>query len=676
MAAARAPKQWCLSKIETVNSYENWRQNIIYTLSLDANFAPFVTDGATWQKKCVANPHRGFTDDADGVPAAQRRTAVQKATMLDLMLGQIANYCPIISRNIIVKNSTSLGTVWQAIRSHFGFQATGAHFIDFADMKLEIDERPEDLYQRIIAFTDDSLLRTDGNITHHGVAPDNDEEITATLENMLVLTWLRLIHVDLPHLVKQRYGTELRTRTLASIKPEISQALESLLDEVRTAADVKVLRSASTSFPRSQRTTRFSTNQSKFQHNRAPPKDVRPTPKCPLCHQAGRSDEHFLSKCKFLPEHDKKFMARARQVICDDVSDYDLTEDNLDMHSIISSVHTKSQDMSANITQEASCNRRVQVRQSPTMEYFSNHNAVRITLDSGAEINMIKASIAKYIGATITKSSQIAYQADGRSTLDVTGETRLTLTRDDKSFVFEGLVVGELDVDILGGVPFLSLNDITLRPAKHQIILSDNTAYTYGDKSARNTSGPHAVRRAQSHLVRAPPGLTTIWPGEYVEVKLPPDFNQEDTLSLEPRMDSHIARTSNSTQLWPAPDIIGNVGGKVRIPNMSQEPKVLRKGEHFCQVSCVFVPPTVNVSTQSKNVTPQKTPDTYHSATVQIDPDGVLSPSLQAKFRSVLVEYDTVFDKKLNGYNGQCGPYQAVVNMGPVQPPQRKGRIP
>jgi len=52
-----------------------------------------------------------------------------------------------------------------------------------------------------------------------------------TLENIIVLTCLRLIHVDFPHLVKQRYGTELRTRTLASIKPEISQALESLLDE-------------------------------------------------------------------------------------------------------------------------------------------------------------------------------------------------------------------------------------------------------------------------------------------------------------------------------------------------------------------------------------------------------------------------------------------------------------
>ena len=69
---------------------------------------------------------------------------------------------------------------------------------------------------------------------------------------------------------------------------------------------------------------------------------------------------------------------------------------------------------------------------------------------------------------------------DGRSTLDVMGETRLTLTRDDKSF--EGLVVGELHGNILGGVPFLGLNDITLCPAKYQMILFDNTVYTFGNK--------------------------------------------------------------------------------------------------------------------------------------------------------------------------------------------------
>ena len=71
-----------------------------------------------------------------------------------------------------------------------------------------------------------------------------DEEVSPSLENMIVLTWLRLINTALPKLVKQRYGTELRTITLSSIKPEISQALDSLLDEITSAEDAKVMRTA------------------------------------------------------------------------------------------------------------------------------------------------------------------------------------------------------------------------------------------------------------------------------------------------------------------------------------------------------------------------------------------------------------------------------------------------
>ena len=112
MAATRAPKQWCLSKIENVNSFENWKQNLIYTLSLDPNFAQFLIDGVQWGKKTRNSPLRGFRDDAADMPEERRRTAQQKVNMLELMLGQIANYCPVISRNTIVKNSTSIENIY------------------------------------------------------------------------------------------------------------------------------------------------------------------------------------------------------------------------------------------------------------------------------------------------------------------------------------------------------------------------------------------------------------------------------------------------------------------------------------------------------------------------------------------------------------------------------------
>lgn len=95
---------------------------------------------------------------------------------------------------------------------------------------MEPEERPEDLYQRIVSFVVDSLLKHRGGITHNGVPVEEDGELTATLEHFIVLTWFRLLHPDIPRLVKQRHGTELWSRILTSIKSEIFQALHSLLE--------------------------------------------------------------------------------------------------------------------------------------------------------------------------------------------------------------------------------------------------------------------------------------------------------------------------------------------------------------------------------------------------------------------------------------------------------------
>ena len=64
------------------------------------------------------------------------------------------------------------------------FQSTGAHFIDFIDIKLQPDERPEDLYQRLMVFIEDNLLlRGRGSITHHGenLQEDDDDELSPSL---------------------------------------------------------------------------------------------------------------------------------------------------------------------------------------------------------------------------------------------------------------------------------------------------------------------------------------------------------------------------------------------------------------------------------------------------------------------------------------------------------------
>ena len=128
-----------------------------------------------------------------------------------------------------------------------------------------------------------------------------DENLTPSLENTIVVLWLQLIHPGLPLLVKQKYGSELRNKTLASLKPEISQALRSLLDELRSIEDTKSLCIASSSprrsFPGSSQTRR------------------RPPLSCILCKTAGRPHtSHDLMHCRFLPDRGKPSWSRTRLV--------------------------------------------------------------------------------------------------------------------------------------------------------------------------------------------------------------------------------------------------------------------------------------------------------------------------------------------------------------------------
>ena len=667
-SAPRAPKQWCLTKHESITSFENWRQNLIYTLTLDANFAPFLAEGCTWEKKTKANPLRGLIDDPPGTtPPDSRRSALQKVTMLELMLGQIANFCPIISRSSIVRSSTSLNDIWCKIRLHFGFQSTGAHFLDFVDLKLEPDERPEDLYQRIMAFVEDSLLTTTCGISHHGEAPREDEELSPTLENFVVLRWLQLIHVDLPRLVKQRYGTELRSRTLASLKPEISQALSSLLEEISSVECSRAMR-ASASLPRAVRTSRPTTPLAS--RGRPLRSSTRPNRSCPLCREAHRADNHFLSECLYLPEQDRRYIAKARQV----ANIFESDEECDDLASVDKLNVTDQGPVKEDVPLPSSSTLRVQVRQSPYFDVFCGHHVVRVTVDSGATGNMIRASTVRALSGVIEPSSQSAHQADGSSPLDVIGETLLSFTREGKTLIFEGLVVDNLDVEILAGTPFMEKNDVSVRPAKRQVQVGEDLVIQYGSRISGDTKS-HVVRRA--HVLRAPRTPTVLWPGEFVEVALPDEIASCETLALEPRVTErntmHMA-----DPLWPQPSLVSSVAGRVRIPNLTREPQVIRRHEHFCQARPVFVPSDANqgLVPRSDRIRSVTDKSSLFSDKVSLDPDNILPVGTRRAFKDLHTEFDEVFNPVFPGYNGAVGPFEAVVNMGPVQPPQRKGRLP
>ena len=55
-------------------------------------------------------------------------------------------------------------------------------------------------------------------------------------------------------------------------------------------------------------------------------------------------------------------------------------------------------------------------------------------------------------------------------------------------------------------------------------------------------------------------------------------------------MDAPNAQSAKISSIWPPPCVVSSVAGRIRIPNLTDQPQTLKRNEHFCQVSPVFAP--------------------------------------------------------------------------------------
>ena len=79
--------------------------------------------------------------------------------------------------------------------------------------------------------------------------------------------------------------------------------------------------------------------------------------------------------------------------------------------------------------------RQLQNNQLQSINMHYQPHTIKHTLNSGAEKNRLQKELTgKKISAQISKSTQMAPQADGKSTLAIKGKTKPQLTRDNRQF--------------------------------------------------------------------------------------------------------------------------------------------------------------------------------------------------------------------------------------------------
>ena len=680
MSLKHGPKPKCLNPVkETLSSLEVWKSQIVYGLRLNPDFKPYLEKGYVWGKKTRTRPYRNLKDEivhheATTNPAAEERDEIvkskkEKAEEVELMLEQIANYAECILREDITEECASLDDVWQTVKMFYNLQSSGALLNQCWNIQKLPDESPQALYSRLKQTYYENLITKNTLIHKDGVLP-YDEEMSPTLSNTIVLHWLEILHPKLRNLVTQKFAIDLRKVTYATLFPEISRSIDCLLEELDDDASCRRI-----SYGRSNRSY---DNPGTRDFKSYPVASNSPYQKrcCDYCKALGRKafNTHNQQDCLFIknqanPTHQRK----VRSIESEEVS-----KDEDDLRAQYEDFYKEYEPFQSNRNQRVVDHvvSRINVDSSPVLKLHHGDKPADITIDSGATCDVVKLAVAEKLKCKLRPTNKTCSQADGHSNLDVVAETDVTFHRGKKTYYMSALVATDCESDFLGGIPFMSRNDVAVRPATCELIIDGVEFISYGPAQKSNKN---KCKQLKSYSIQAS-CKSVILPGEELSLEVPPVLQSDTSVAVEPRFDSHFNRSHNESSVWPPPQVVSVHNKSISLKNNSEEPVMVKKHEQICIVHDFVDPddikPSTAIPTPSKPES--KLPSTTEDYTkpLKLDPDNLLSKEQVEAFREVLTEYNEVFSPQVSRYNGKSGPCYVEVNMGSTLPPQHKGRTP
>ena len=640
-------KQRILTENENESTFNTWHQSIMFHIVMDSKFSRFADseDLGKWKSTAIAN--RGFTNDApNSQPAEKQMSAVQKAQVLSILLGSISSFAPIISNKFITEQAKSLHEIFDRLRSHYGIRITGSRILDLTQINLAPSESYETLWERLSSFIEDNLLKKDGDIKHLGVKIEQDEIPTPSLLNILVVIWLRAIHIELPNMVKQKFNTQLKYTTLYSIREDISDAIPSILADMND-------REYTVNFTKGfkQRLSMKSSKNFK-NHNQSSKFQSYKQKICCLCQAAGRQgfDTHYLSECKFLPPNDRKYMSNVRDIVVASESEYS-TEDEEPSACAVSAPPTN----------------KVDVVPSPILQTYVNKNTAFLTLDTGAQVNLISEKECSRLNLEVLPSLQKAAMADGVTPIPTVGEVLFKCKKSHHTLIFKGLVVKKLSCPILAGQPFLALNDVFTRASLKMIYVSNCCQF---QSMTEPITHQNSVRL--STVLKSSKKICLL-PGQDTAFVVPNELKNQP-VAVEPRC---IAASNISVPGWLKCQIVDTTAnGEIIIKNQANQPVIIKKHEQIAQLRAIETEPydeNVPYTPAVNNISCNKGP---FSADIMVDSGNVLSTSCKQQFHITHKEFDQVFSPDLGKYNGASGKFEHFINITSNLPIQRKGRNP
>lgn len=333
----KAPTPLPASGVDTV-TFKVWKNTLIAHIQQDAHHHNFMPGGlySEWQAAEYGSRISALDDDdpdklvidgkrerlgENGYRAEIASLLTKRNAQLAKYITHIATLCHHTENDDVTTQSTSLQWIFDYLMKHYGLETKGANFMNISEHVFKQGTPYQTFYKQYRAsFIDNLRKRGDAVLYKNDFILTEDEKLSPSFENAIILWSLEKIDARLPAKVKKNYGHQMTGNvTLKDIQPVIFDNISSMLEELEQSQTVKAFatdsqdpdpmlqavdiqnkqrRSFKPFVQRSNRGSSRSTSNSlpkSSYTSRNPSRQSASTKFCRICNLAGSSPQIYLS---------------------------------------------------------------------------------------------------------------------------------------------------------------------------------------------------------------------------------------------------------------------------------------------------------------------------------------------------------------------------------------------
>ena len=695
----------------TDTTFNIWKDALEIYLEIDERFHKFLNGGdyTTWEAAETYSDRIRALNTAD---TESNLSSIRKELRQFLCI--IAKFVHQDYYQPIVRHSTSLEWIYKKIRQDYGIEQKGIHFLNILDIKYDPtgNVTPIGLYNNYRSLLIGNLGKSGDHVQWKNSVLQEDEKLSPTMEDLILVNVLQLLHPKLPAYIKEAYCHKIGSnKRLMDFKSDILSKAKQYIEEIEeNSPQISHLNTnpyesdqeleqpdtePACNYFNTQRQPRQRYNRGSYRPSPRPRPQQQPSnqqrsfqyrsnlpPFCRLCQLSKQPRDIFTShyvgedSCPSMSQKDKtQLLNRTTAQLSnlqleDDIAaeyGYNSISPNEQVKKL--SIENNNQFGTDNIMpsnlshnfsdQPAGCNYIKPVPSQILTLQDKNGKNVHIDLDSGATVSFIKHLTAIDHQFKIKPNNQLSNLADGKTKLPAIGEIDEIFFRNNFQLRFQAIVVNDLHCEFVGGNNFITENNI-IQDIKNKNIVIDNK-YTICETN-RMLILPTNTANSSNNLIVKNNHVNTVLPGQSVTYRVPHEDHQ--TLAVQP---CH----QNKADRWPPPQTCQVNNGFISVLNSSDDIIKLKHGNNKIQIRTMENVCNVEPKCFASLTLPTDGDLKYKS--VQINTKGIDEKTIDF-IEKTNERYKDAFNEDLsNGYNMQFGRHICRLNWAnDARPPANK----